>query len=151
ASADLYRELAQCYLDDNKSKEAWDTFQKAIDHFEGDSRIQAGFYRDLADSYVEAHKPHKALEVYVAATEVLEEQDIADQEFYSQLAETHLTNGNVKDALDFSQKSVSVAPMESKARKLLARTYHALGEYEQAESQWQIALDLEPADWESLK
>jgi len=151
AGADLYRELAQCFVDDGKSKEARDIFQKAIDQFGGDSRIQASFYRDLADSYVAVNQLHKAQKVYLAATEVLDEQDIADQGFYPQLAEAHLNSGNAAGALEFSQKSVNVAPMDSATRRLLAKTYHALGEYEQAESQWQIALDLEPADWDSLK
>ena len=80
----------------------------------------------------------------------LTNQELRDQGAFSTLDEFYRGTGNTQEALRCVQKAVELNPADNVARKRLAGTYRELGDYERAEYEWQICLDLEPEDLESL-
>ena len=126
-------------------------FEKAIEILENQDKKEPDLYRELADCYLADNKLKKAQEIFQKAIDDLAERDTLAQDFYIDLAKCYLDDDNPKEALQYSRIAVDQEPSNPENRKLLARNYYALGEYELAEGEWQVCLDLVPEDWESLQ
>lgn len=81
----------------------------------------------------------------------LSDWEIRERTLYVDLANYCKDEGKLDEALKNAKDAIERNPMGIVENRLLAGIYHALGDYERAESEWQICLDIRPDDPESLE
>ena len=77
--------------------------------------------------------------------------ELREQNAYGQLADELEKGSNFQRPLFYAKSAVELDPLDQNARQRLARIYYNLRDYNRAETEWQIALDLEPEDVDALQ
>jgi len=103
---------------------------------------------------LQRNRPRIAAECFKKAIEALQKsypKELQTLALFASLADAYLLDKRLEQALGAARQAVELSPDIPQVRHVLARVYFEIGDYDNAEREWQTCLSLDPNNPELLQ